>query len=249
MPWPWRSRITPKRRTASLVDRLPVASLTGAALRRRQLASSSSGHCRALWWNVLGLNSRTVRRLRAAPGRRRRGGRRPACLRRAQAVGPATATGPARRHLRRRWRCCCSLAYIARWIGFSLEDWAYNARLFRRPSGRSIGVGDRWRAGPCPGCCSSWPRASSVCLGRVRGPGLVQRRAYKRSQGQKVRRGTMLGILLLGLSGIYSLHDHGTLNRGSRGLGNESALHGRGDQFRPTSWAILAPRWARNSTA
>jgi preprotein translocase SecE subunit len=38
--------------------------------------------------------------------------------------------------------------------------------------------------------------------------------SYKRSQGQRVRRGTMLGVLLLVGSGIYTLLNHGALSTG-----------------------------------
>jgi preprotein translocase SecE subunit len=37
---------------------------------------------------------------------------------------------------------------------------------------------------------------------------------YKPNQGQRVRRATMLGVLLLGAAGIYSLYNHGTLITG-----------------------------------
>ena len=41
--------------------------------------------------------------------------------------------------------------------------------------------------------------------------GWFSARRYKPSQGLRVRRATMLGIMLLGAAGIYSLYNHGTL--------------------------------------
>src|SRR5262249_39307794 len=45
--------------------------------------------------------------------------------------------------------------------------------------------------------------------------GWFQANAYKRLQGQKVRRATILGLLFLVGAGIYTLPSHGTLRRGS----------------------------------
>lgn len=54
--------------------------------------------------------------------------------------------------------------------------------------------------------------------------------SYKRTQGRKMRQYTLIGILLIGLSGVYSMMSHDTLGSGDLvyrmpfGLGNFTAL-------------------------
>ncbi len=57
------------------------------------------------------------------------------------------------------------------------------------------------------------PRAATWMVG-LEESGLLHATGYKRSLGQKVRRLTVLGILLIGGSGVYSLYTQGVLPAG-----------------------------------
>jgi len=48
-------------------------------------------------------------------------------------------------------------------------------------------------------------------LGQIEEQGWFSRTIYKGSQGLRVRRGTLVGILILGVCGIWTLHTHNTL--------------------------------------
>jgi preprotein translocase SecE subunit len=58
---------------------------------------------------------------------------------------------------------------------------------------------------------------------QVEDQGWFRATAYKANQGQKVRRGTVLGLLLIAGAGVYTLLNHGTLKRA------------------PTDWALNVP--------
>ncbi len=60
----------------------------------------------------------------------------------------------------------------------------------------------------------TWPRVQGFVLLLEQG-GWFHATSYKWNQGQKVRRGTIFGILLLVGAGIYTLISHGTLQKGS----------------------------------
>jgi preprotein translocase SecE subunit len=59
------------------------------------------------------------------------------------------------------------------------------------------------------------PSFESLMLS-VEDQGWFSTAAYKKSQGQRVRRGTMLSLLILAACGVYTLLSHGTLQTGSR---------------------------------
>lgn len=60
------------------------------------------------------------------------------------------------------------------------------------------------------------PGRGQTWLERLDEQGWFSWTTYKRSQGQRVRRGTMLGILVLAGCGIYTLLNHRTLETGAR---------------------------------
>lgn len=200
----------PDTSTGSILDRLPVSILVGVLYLVGSLLVLFWA-LPALWWNVLGFSqeSYVASAILVIVG---------VLLAGMLAYGGARLMGPhPARGLRSGIVVCLLLllvvAYLARWIGFMLEDWAYTGRLFGASAGSMIAL--------VLGAvlvllvlALFFRRGFESFLGRLDDQGWFQAQAYKRSQGQRVRRGTILGILLLGLSGVYSMIEHGTLNRG-----------------------------------
>jgi preprotein translocase SecE subunit len=106
---------------------------------------------------------------------------------------------------------------VTRWVGSWIEAGVYDNHWFG-DSGRTVGftlvaavglvllaVGARLFVRPA---AESW-------LVRFEHQGWFDAAAYKRLQGVKVRRGTILGVLLLVGAGIYTLISHGILKRGA----------------------------------
>jgi preprotein translocase SecE subunit len=103
-------------------------------------------------------------------------------------------------------------ALIARWIAGWFEDLVANGSL-----DRTVGIGIAAAVGLVllvlyvrlffrPGFCR-W-------LGHAEDMGWFQATSFKASQGQRVRRGTIVGLLTLAGCGIYTLLAHQTLSSG-----------------------------------
>jgi len=103
---------------------------------------------------------------------------------------------------------------LSRWATLWFEYWALDVRWY----------------GPTTGIILSAVLTVLLLLGATRiflsnrmqrfavaleGGGWFHATAYKSNQGQKVRRGTIVGILLLIGAGVWTLVSHGTLRRGS----------------------------------
>jgi len=102
---------------------------------------------------------------------------------------------------------------LARWASLWLEHWAYDSRWFSAEMGEIAAavVGLLLLVG--------WVRlftrpAVQKFVLMVEHGGWFHASAYKPNQGQKVRRGTIFGILLLVGAGIYTLISHNTLAKG-----------------------------------
>jgi preprotein translocase SecE subunit len=100
------------------------------------------------------------------------------------------------------------VAFLAQWLGTLIENWIYQSGLFG-DMGWTVGVA----------LTAGLAVLALVLLGRllfaddaekrlaaVEEQGWFSTAAYKSSQGQRVRRGTMLGVLVLAGSGIWSLY-------------------------------------------
>jgi preprotein translocase SecE subunit len=102
---------------------------------------------------------------------------------------------------------------LARWVSLWMEHWAYAGSMSRQTGiiiTAIVGVVllAFWVR------LFTWPRVQKFVLLLEHG-GWFHATAYKSNQGQKVRRATIFGILLLVGAGIYTLISHGTLRRGS----------------------------------
>jgi preprotein translocase SecE subunit len=109
-------------------------------------------------------------------------------------------------------------ALLTQWVGLLLEIGVYQHHWFG-PAGWSVGVGLTAAVGIgllVLGFRLFFRPKFENWLMRVEDQGWFSSAGYKRSQGLRVRRGTILGILLLAGCGIYTLLSHGTLNTASR---------------------------------
>lgn len=108
------------------------------------------------------------------------------------------------------------LTLIGRWLGGLLEGWVYDGEWF--PGNEALAGGII--AGLIVGLLAVWllriffRRGFESWLVRFEEQGWFSGKAFKPGQGLRVRRGTILGILLLAGSGIWVLINHGTLGSG-----------------------------------
>jgi preprotein translocase SecE subunit len=200
---------------ASLFDRLPVAILAGVLYVVASLLIVFWG-LSALWWDVFQLdrNSYVAMSLLFLVIVGVGGGLFVLGLR---LMGPNPARG-LRPGIAFGLVAVLVVLVVARWIGFGLADAVYEGHWFGA-SGRATGVTITAVITAGLFILAAWlftrPRFEQFLLS-VDDQGWFTAAAYKRSQGQRVRRGTILGILVLSASGVYSLIEHGTLSAGSR---------------------------------
>jgi preprotein translocase SecE subunit len=102
---------------------------------------------------------------------------------------------------------------LTRWVSLWMEHWAYTGSLNWKTGALLTGIMGLvflafWVR------LFTWPKVQKFVLLLEHG-GWFHATAYKSNQGQRVRRGTIFGILLLVGAGIYTLISHGTLRRGS----------------------------------
>ena len=100
---------------------------------------------------------------------------------------------------------------LTRWASIYFEGWVYDSRSLSETLGvvltAAVGVVLLALAGRFLFLAPSFgPKMVAF-----EEQGWFSANSYKRSQGQRVRRGTILGILILVGCGIYSLESHGTL--------------------------------------
>ena len=105
---------------------------------------------------------------------------------------------------------------LTRWASLWFEHWAYDLNAFG-PSGPTVGAALTAGFGLillALGVRALFRPRVEKGLVRFEEQGWFSGHAYKRMQGQRVRRGTILGILLLAGAGVYTLLSHGMLRRG-----------------------------------
>jgi preprotein translocase SecE subunit len=102
-----------------------------------------------------------------------------------------------------------AIALVTCWVGTGLQHWLANEALGQGLTA-AVGLGLLFLAG------------RALLRSRLNKPfvqledqGWFTTTAYKWSQGQRVRRGTILGILILAGCGVYTLLAHRTLGSGS----------------------------------
>jgi preprotein translocase SecE subunit len=194
---------------SSPLDRLPAASLVGVVYVLGCLGIVF-GLLPAIWWNVLGF-SRTsfaagsllgVLMLAAAMGLTVLGG-----------VVGARAPHGTRGGIFVGLLGLVLVLLLSRWVSLWVEHWCFDLGALSPGAGivlvSVIGVFLL--------AVALWlffQRNTEKFLVQVEDQGWFQATAYKPLQGQRVRRGTILGILLLGGAGIYTLVSHGVLRRG-----------------------------------
>src|SRR5215831_1380854 len=108
------------------------------------------------------------------------------------------------------------LTLIGRWLGGILEGWVYDAGWFSGSEAIYGGI----IAGVLVALLAFWllriffrPRFENWLV-RFEEQGWFSAKVFKPGQGMRVRRGTILGILLLAGSGIWVLINRGTLGSG-----------------------------------
>ena len=243
--WPWPSRIRRPSAAPSPLDRMPVVSLVGAAVRARLPGDRVRTALPYLWWTVLG--STGIRRRPCCSAS--------SCWRVARSAWPSSASGllgpkqpagvragifvacrrlpgrPAADPLGELW----------------LEYWVYANRWFG-PSGVTVGLRCGGRSAVAPArrlesTCSSGPDVEKYPgpAGEARAGSRAT--AYKRLQGQRVRRGTILGILLLAGSGIYTMMTTASCAAAARQLVAEHPVHRQVTVVEPRA---TPPRCSRN---
>jgi len=94
--------------------------------------------------------------------------------------------------------------YWQRWIGDGKYAWSVGAALTAVAGVVLLVAGLRWFLKP----------STEKLLITFEEQGWFSASAYKRLQGQRVRRGTILGLLILVGAGVFSLWAHKTLTRG-----------------------------------
>ncbi len=115
---------------------------------------------------------------------------------------------------------------LSRWASLWFEHWVYDAHWF------GPGVGAALSGAVCVLLLAGLvrlffhPKFEQVLL-QAEDQGWFRATAYKGNQGLKVRRGTVLGLLLIAGAGVYTLLNHGTLKKA------------------PADWALNVPFTAK----
>ncbi len=126
-----------------------------------------------------------------------------------------------------------TILLLARWASLWLEYWSFQG-IFPESTGIALTIG----VAAALLLLGLWlffrPQVQSWIL-QLEQMGWFHATTYKSNQGQKVRRGTILGLLLIVGAGIYTLLSHNTLANGPRDLAlnipftGKVALEGYGD--------------------
>jgi preprotein translocase SecE subunit len=193
------------------LDRLPVVSLVGVAYVLGSLGIVF-GLLPALWWNVLGF-SRSSFAAASLLG----------VVMFAVAVGLAILGGRslavklphgARAGIFVGLVGVLLVLLLTRWASLWIEHWSFDAGAFS-PAAGTVAVAVIGLALLGTALWFFFQRSTEKRLVQLEDQGWFSAHAYKPLQGQKVRRGTILGILLLAGAGIYTLLSHQILRRGS----------------------------------
>lgn len=116
---------------------------------------------------------------------------------------------------------------LARWVSMWLEHWTYDLRWFGNPTTPSILTAVAGLA-LLAGWLHLFTRPGfQAYVRRFEDGGWFSTAPYKGNQGQKVRRGTILGILILAGAGVYTMISHGVLRRGPQDWGVNIPFSGK----------------------
>jgi preprotein translocase SecE subunit len=191
---------TPEVSSLGLFDRLAVSSLAGVVYVLGSIAVIVKG-LPALWWNYLGLNQQSfpawailiVAMLGAAVGLVYVGGK---------LLGPSPPRG-VRAGVFFGLVGVLFIGLIVKWVGGVLEGWSFDKGWFSQP----VAVGITLTIGAVLlilfGRLVFKPGFENF-LRACEDQGWFHAVSYKATQGLKVRRGTMLGVLILVGSGVWS---------------------------------------------
>jgi preprotein translocase SecE subunit len=191
---------TPELSTGNLFDRLAVTSLAGVVYVLGSLAVIFTG-LPALWWNYLGLSRESfpawalliVAMVAVAGGLIYLGGR---------LLGPAAPKG-ARAGIFVGLIGVLIIGWIAKWIAGLIENWSFEHNVFSQTVAIVLTVVVALALLGVLVWFFFKPRFEEF-LHTFEDQGWFHAVSYKPSQGLKVRRGTMLGILILAGSGVWS---------------------------------------------
>jgi len=113
------------------------------------------------------------------------------------------------------------VAMVTEWIGGIFERIVYSSRMFG-DSGSTIGIAITALVGICLlilGIRFFFRPTFESRIGALEDQGWFSLASYKRSQGQRVRRATIVSILVLAACGIYTLLAHRALESGPEDWG------------------------------
>jgi len=191
---------TPEISTHGLFDRLAVSSLAGVVYVVGAIAIVVKG-LPALWWNYLGLSQQSfpawailiVAMLAAASGLVYVGGK---------LLGPNPPRGT-RAGIFVGLVGLLVIAFVVKWLGGVLEGWSFDKGWFSQPI--AIGITLAIAAVLLVLFARLFFKAGfENFLCACEDQGWFHAIPYKASQGMKVRRGTMLGVIIIVGSGVWS---------------------------------------------
>ncbi|HMF11051.1 MAG TPA: preprotein translocase subunit SecE [Gemmataceae bacterium] len=193
-------RNTPEISTGNLFDRLALASLAGVVYVIGAVAIVVKG-LPALWWNYLGLSQQSfpawalliVAMLATAAGLVYVGGK---------LLGPHPPAGT-RAGIFVGLLGVLLIGWIVRWIAGVLEGWSFDKGWFSQPVAIGIALAIAAVLLLAFARLLFKPGFESF-LRHCEDQGWFHAVSYKASQGLKVRRGTMLGVIILVGSGVWS---------------------------------------------
>ena len=191
---------TPEINTRSLFDRLGVTSLVGVVFVFGAIAVVVKG-LPALWWVYLGLNQQSfpawalliAAMLGAGVGLVVVGGK---------LLGPHPPQG-ARAGIFVGLVSVLLIGMLVKWIGSVLEGWSFDRGWFTQPTGIGITAAIGIVLVVLLGRLFFKPGFENF-LRRMEEQGWFHAISYKATQGLKVRRGTMLGTLIIVGSGVWA---------------------------------------------
>jgi preprotein translocase SecE subunit len=232
---------TPEVASSSLLDRMAIASLAGAAYVLGTLGIVF--YLLPSLWQSLGLEGnaalifRSLIQFGALVGLVWYG---------ARLLGPKTVPG-IRAGIFIALAGFLLILLLTRWASVWIEYWSYDRGLFSPSIGALLTAGIGLVLLFFGGRLFLRPGTERFLV-QLEEQGWFSARPYKPLQGLRVRRGTVFGILLLIGSGIWTIMSHGTLRRGPQDwqlnvpFTGHVTIESRGD-VPPTELKKYAPDW------
>jgi preprotein translocase SecE subunit len=203
----------PDVESASVLDRLPVVALVGVVYVLGCLGVVFYA-IPALWWEVLRFPANSIGAgvvlalvmLVAATGLLVFGVR---------LLGPRAVPG-ARAGIFTALVGVLGITVLTRWASLWIEHWVYYYGLFGSAGPTAGAIVTAVIALALLGAGIAWlfRKKTEKMLVTFEEQGWFSATSYKGNQGVRVRRGTILGLLVIVVAGIYTLLSHNTLRRG-----------------------------------